>query len=235
VALDTLYTAETPEGIALSLRPAGIVPRSIAYAIDFGIRMGIFFIVVMIAGAAGGLGAAVVLITFFALEWFYPVIFELSLSGATPGKRIMGLQVVMDSGLPVTPAASVVRNLLRAADFLPMLYAFGGLSMLLQPHFKRLGDMAAGTLVVYSEAVVLHGAVPDAQAVAPARPLQPREQAAVVSWAGRAARLTPDRLEELAELARPLIADRAPAGAPVTPRLLGVAQWVMGRREAPPR
>ena len=59
------------------------------------------------------------MILLFALEWLYPVVFELTPSGATPGKRVFGLRVVMDNGLPVTPAASMTRNLLRAADFLP--------------------------------------------------------------------------------------------------------------------
>ena len=143
----------------------------------------------------------------------------------------MGLQVVMDSGLPVTPAASFIRNLLRTADFLPLLYAFGCVSMLLRPDFKRLGDMAAGTLVVYSETVRLHGAVPDAQPLAPARTLSAREQAAVVAWAGRASRLTPERLEELALLAAPVTgAIERPGKDTATQRLLGVAQWVLGRR-----
>ena len=94
------------------------------------------------------------LILFFALEWLYPVAFELSRWGATPGKRVMGLKVVMDSGLPITPAASFTRNLLRVADFLPMLYGFALASMLIRKDFKRLGDIAAATLVVYRTAAV---------------------------------------------------------------------------------
>ena len=158
--LDTLYTAETPEGIALSLRPAGLVSRLLAYVVDFGVRLGLFLVISIIAGATGGMGAALLLISYFALEWFYPVVFELALGGASPGKRIMGIRVVMDSGLPVTPAASIIRNLLRAADFLPFLYAAGAACVLLRPDFKRLGDLAAGTLVVYSENVRLHGDLP---------------------------------------------------------------------------
>src|SRR5438874_1705011 len=82
--------------------------------------------------------------------------------GATPGKKAMGLQVVMDSGLPVTPAASLVRNLMRAADFMPAGYAFGFACMLLRADFKRIGDLAAGTLVVYAKPVSLHGPLPAA-------------------------------------------------------------------------
>jgi uncharacterized RDD family membrane protein YckC len=121
VPLDTLHHAETPEGITLALRPAGLVVRAQAWAIDFAIRAGMFLVVSIVASLTGGLGSAFLLIAYFLLEWFYPVAFEIGRRGATPGKQALGLQVVMDSGLPVTPAASVVRNLLRAADFLPFL------------------------------------------------------------------------------------------------------------------
>lgn len=232
--LDTLFTAEAPEGIALSLRPAGLVPRALAFGIDFGIRLGLLIVASLATLPFEGVGAGLLMVIFFLIEWFYPVFFELGRRAATPGKRAMGLRVVMDSGLPVTPAASLTRNLLRAADFLPFLYAGAVLSMLLRPDFKRLGDLAAGTLVVYDETVHLHGDVPPAPAAAPGRPLASREQAAVLAWAARAPRLTPERLEELARLAEPAWAppDAAAPGeqAPGTARLLPVAHWLMGRR-----
>ncbi|MBX3619502.1 MAG: RDD family protein [Rhizobacter sp.] len=229
MSLDTLYTAETPEGIALSLRPAGVAPRALAYMVDLAVRVGLFIALSIVALPFGGMGRGLLLVSYFLLEWFYPVVFELTRSGATPGKRLFGLHVVMDSGLPVTPAASITRNLLRAADFLPFLYAFGSVSMLLRRDFKRLGDLAAGTLVVHGEHVALHGALPEATPTAPARPLAPREQAAIVAWAGRASRLTPARLDELAELARSVT---PPGQADATHRLLGVAQWLVGHRSA---
>ncbi|MES2785564.1 MAG: RDD family protein [Pseudomonadota bacterium] len=228
--LDTLSLAETPEGIALSLRPAGLVSRCLAYLVDFAVRLGIFFVIAMAAGAMGGMGMAFLLISYFALEWLYPVVFELARSGATPGKRMMGLQVVMDSGLPVTPAASLIRNLLRAADFLPAMYAGAAVSMLVRPDSKRLGDLAAGTLVIYADTVKLHGEVPPATPAAPARRLTPNEQVAILDWAGRAHRLTPERLEELALLAEPVL---APGSGAATTRLMAVAHWLLGRREGP--
>lgn len=236
MSLDTLYTAETPEGIALTLRPAGLVPRGLAYGIDLLIRLGVFVIASLLLSPFKGLGQALLLLLFFGLEWFYPVLFELTTQGATPGKRMMGLQVVMDSGLPITPAASLTRNLLRAADFMPGFYASGCLCMLLRHDFKRLGDIAAGTLVVHCKSVSLHGQWPEVPPLAPAVPLNRREQAAIVAWAGRAQKLTPERLDELAQLARR--AHTATAPHPVegthsladTRSLLGVAQWLMGRR-----
>jgi uncharacterized RDD family membrane protein YckC len=232
VRLDTLYTAETPEGIALSLRPAGLFARGLAYLIDFAIRLGIFVGISITVGMLGKMGFGILLVAYFCLEWFYPVIFELTRAAATPGKRVMGLRVVMDSGLPVTPAASLTRNLLRAADFVPSFYGAGIVSMLWRRDSKRLGDLAAGTLVVFSDQVSLHGSVPAAEPQAPARPLTAREQMAVVSWAGRATRLTPERFDELARIAQPVLGPDTSAGggASASQRLLGVAQWVLGRR-----
>lgn len=203
-----------------------------AFLLDLLIRLAIDLGILMVFGAWAGTGAGLVLIGMFCVEWLYPIAFELSRWGATPGKRALGLRVVMDTGLPVTPAASFTRNLLRVADFLPLAYAFGIATMLLNRDCKRLGDLAAGTLVVHADPVVLHDAPPAATPLAPARPLNAREQAAVLSWAGRARRLTPARFEELAQLAAPVLPPPQ-ADEPrreTADRLLGVAQWLMGRR-----
>jgi len=233
VALDTAYLAETPEGIALALSPAGPVARFGAFLVDSLIRFALWFALVMLL-FWGGLGRVLVFVGLFAIEWIYPIVFELAMGGATPGKRAFGLQVVMDSGLPVTPAASITRNLLRVADFMPAAYALGAVCMMLRPDFKRLGDLAAGTIVVHARAVSLHAELPASTPVAPARALSLREQAAIVSWAGRASSLTPERLEELAQLARPAMQPSGP-GVDASIALLGVAQWLIGRRggEAP--
>ena len=227
-SLDTVFISETPEGIALALRPAGVMARTYAYLVDALIRLAVLLAASTILSALSRFGGGLFLIGVFALEWFYPVVFELMPGAATPGKRALGLRVVMDSGLPITPAASLVRNLLRAADFLPVGYALGLLLMLLRPDFKRIGDLAAGTLVVHATRATLDGLLPAAEPAPPARALSSREQAAVVAWAGRAARLTPERLDELAELAGPI----TPVDARGTPteRLMRVAQWLVGRR-----
>lgn len=225
--LDTLRRVETPEGIALTLRTAGAVPRTLAFLIDLLIRLCLFIICAIVLGQIQGLGTGLLLIAAFGLEWFYPVLFEMSRSAATPGKRAMGLRVVMDDGMPVTLAGSLLRNLLRVVDFLPLLYLTGVLSMLWRADFKRLGDVVAGTLVVHDRDVALHGNPPAAEPAAPARPLTPAQQTAIVDWALRAPRLTVARAEELAALAAPVLAD-----GPGTPgqRLLALAHWALGHR-----
>lgn len=228
--LDTVVAAETPEGITIELRPAGLPARFYAYALDLLIRTIILFVLLAIFVPAGGMGKGLALIVMFLLEWFYPVAFELGRWGATPGKRVFGMKVVMDDGLPITPAASIARNLLRAADFMPMLYGFGMVSMLVRGDFKRLGDLAAGTLVVYEPKRSAAPKLPDVEPLAPSRALTPRDQAAVIELAARAPRLTPERLDELAALAAD-IAGTSRQDPHLTRRVLGVGQWLLGRRK----
>jgi uncharacterized RDD family membrane protein YckC len=237
LTLDTTLLAETPEGIGILLRPAGAVPRSLAYALDFFIRFVAFAVVAAFLGGVKGVGVGIMLIVYFGLEWLYPIVFELLPGAATPGKRVLGLQVMMDTGLPVTPSAAVTRNLLRVADFMPVAFAFGLLSMLLRHDFKRLGDIVAGTLVVHAEQVRLAGALPDVEPLAPRVPLTRAQQVAILHLAGRARRLTLERVDELAALAEAGLPppDYEPGGAspaPIRPgpRLTGVAQWLMGQR-----
>jgi uncharacterized RDD family membrane protein YckC len=204
--------------------------RFYAFALDWVIRLAVLYAVAIVAALMAGLGAALMLILLFVLEWFYPVVFELTPSGATPGKRVFGLKVVMDNGLPITPAASITRNLLRTADFLPFFYGFAIVSMLTRRDCKRLGDIAAATMVVHEARAVpritLNAIVP----VVPVRPLTPENEAAIVALAARANRMTAERLDELAALAASVSGDAGRSGPDVTRRVLGVAQWVLGQR-----
>jgi uncharacterized RDD family membrane protein YckC len=232
-ALDTVVTAETPEGILLELRPAGLSARFFAFLIDALIRLAatytLFFVVTI--AQMGGLGFAILLIFMFLMEWFYPVFFELSRTGSTPGKRVYGLRVVMDNGLPITPGASITRNLLRVADFLPAMFGFGIVSILLRKDGKRLGDIAASTLVIHDVRAAPKIELQQVEPIAPARPLSPEDQSAVISLAARAPTLTAERLDELAALAAPVSGDEGRSGPEVTRRVLGVAMWLLGRRQ----
>lgn len=228
-SLDTVVSAETPEGIVIELRPAGVTARLYAYAVDMLIRAMVLSIIAGFVGPLGGLGLALVLICAFGLEWFYPVIFELSSWAATPGKRMFGLKTVMDNGLPITPAASFARNLLRVADFLPLAYGFGVISMLVRQDFKRLGDIAAATLVVHQPKAIPNMALSSVEPLAPAVPLAIRDQTALIALAARAGGLTAERLDELAAIAAPA-AGATQSGPATTRRVLGVARWLLGWR-----
>jgi uncharacterized RDD family membrane protein YckC len=231
--LDSVVAAETPEGIMLELRPAGLSARFCAYVIDGLIQIAVLYAAGFVAGLFGGLGLAFWLILLFTIYWFYPVIFELTRSGATPGKKAMDLKVVMDNGLPITPAASITRNLLRVVDTFPVpfTYGLGIVCMLLRTDGKRVGDLAAATLVVHQPRPAPKATLEMVTPLAPSRPLSARDQSAVISLAARAPTLTVERLDELAAIASTVQGDQPREPAEVTRRVLGVAQWLLGRRQ----
>lgn len=220
--VDTRRYYETPEGIALEMRLAGPVVRACAWAIDFAIRCALYLGLTLTLAFLGGLGLAVALIGFFLIEWFYPVLFEVH-SGMTPGKKAMGLWVIQDNGTPIDWSASLVRNLLRAADFLPLFYGFGLICMLINRDFKRLGDLAAGTLVVYRETQSQRLDLPQAEPLPPPRPLTLEEQQTLLAFAERSQRLSAERREELAGLLAPWI---RPGFASPEQGLYAYARWL---------
>ncbi|EXJ13357.1 RDD family protein [Imhoffiella purpurea] len=219
--IDTIRFNETPEGVDLGLRVAGPVPRALAFVVDLVVR-GALYLVLIPLTAFAGVGLGLMLLGFFLLEWFYPVLFEV-LKGATPGKFAMGLSVVHDDGTPVGWSASMIRNLLRAVDFLPILYGVGLVSCLVDRDFRRLGDLAAGTLVVHRERARGAAAIPDV----PSRPLPPgldlQTQQAILAFAERGPRLSAARRIELAEI---LTAEEGRRGAAAVDRVAGWASWL---------
>lgn len=226
--LDTTARIGTPEGIELTLRVAGPVPRALAWVLDLLIRGVILIVIGFGAGALGGFGTAIMMLSMFLLEWLYPAWFEVNWGGSTPGKRAMGLMVLHDDGTPVRWSAALTRNLLRALDFLPFLYFLGYCAMVSNRDFKRLGDLAANTLVVYREEKPRTLKIPEVPPFAAPVPLSAAEQRTVLDFAERSARLTPERSAELAEIASSLTAGRT--GEAATGRLVAIANHLVGRR-----
>ena len=221
---DSIVRVETPEGIELELRTAGPLPRVLAWLIDASIRVAIYLVLATALGVLGKVGLGLLLVAVFALEWFYPVFFEVYFSGATPGKRALAVQVLHDDGTPIGFSASVVRNLLRFVDFLPFLYGFGFVTMIVDPRFRRLGDLAAGTLVVYTPAGEPRAGRQSTESLPPPGTLTRAEQRAVMEFAERAPKLAPERATERARFAGPLV-ERSPD--PVS-RLYAIANFLAG-------
>ena len=219
---DTVRRHETPEGILLELRLAGPVVRACAWSLDMLIRAVLYGVISGVFAFLGGVGTSVMLIMFFLIEWFYPVVFELY-NGSSPGKKAMGLVVIQDNGTPVTFSSSFIRNLLRAADFLPLLYAAGLLSMLMNKNFQRLGDLAAGTLVVYRDTDLARIKLADVAAVRPPVNLSVDEQRELIRFAERCPQLSQDRQIELATSLFPVTGKR---GAAAVNEILGYAAWL---------
>lgn len=223
--LDSRYRIETPEGIDLTLRPAGLMSRALAFAIDLGIRGLLLGGLLLLLSQFGHVGMGLAAMLLFVLNWWYMVLFEVFNQGRSPGKQMMRLRVVQDDGTPVGWSSSLIRNLLRFVDMLPLGYCLGAISCLQHPTFKRLGDLAAGTLVIYRELPAQHPVLPQVPALHPPFTLTLTEQRAVLGFAERQGTLSPERARELASIvAQPLKVDPEHAVA----QLNGIARGLLG-------
>ena len=184
--------------------------------------MGILLVPLALLGNVGvGLGSLLL----FLVSWWYMVLFEVLNQGCSPGKQVMGLRVVQDDGTPIGWSASLIRNLLRFVDMLPFGYFLGAISCLQHPHFKRLGDLAAGTLVVYRELPLVRPSIPQAPALRLSFALELSEQRAILGFAERQAELSAERVHELAAI----LAEPLQVSAPrAVEQLNGVARGLLG-------
>lgn len=226
--LDTVRHVETPEGIELGLRVAGPVARALAWVADTLIKYGVLWGLFVVLAILGEGGFGLWLIALFLMEWLYPAFFEVYADGATPGKKALGLQVVHADGTPVGWSAALIRNLLRAVDFLPAFYGLGIVAMLSNRDFQRLGDLAAGTVVIYRDPpTAAREPPPPGLALPVPLPLNPLEQRMLIDFAERGATLNPERQAELADLLTGLTESSGSAGVE---RLRAHARWLMGER-----
>ena len=160
--LTTRTFIETPENVRLGFRLAGPGARVGAYALDLIARLMLFVGASMLLGLTtpafgSGVSTGVMLVVAFLLEWGYGAFFETWWSGQTPGKRAFGLRVVKVEGYAIGFQDAMLRNILRAADFAPFFYAAGFISMSLTSRMQRIGDIAAGTMVIRERRPALSG------------------------------------------------------------------------------
>jgi len=221
VQLDNTVEVETPEHLGLRFHVAGPTRRGWAYLIDLLLRLAALVLFEMVSVLATGsslhwprrLASGVTLLALFVVEWGYFVLFETVGNGRTPGKRLLRLRVVREDGYPLSFADAVLRNLLRAADFLPVGYLLGLVVMSWNVRFARLGDRAAGTMVVSEDAakavpVVAIDPQPTAAELGQlAHALSPSvaERNAIELLLGRRD-LSPARRRELADMLAPCLA-----------------------------
>ena len=157
--MDQEISVSTPESVEFSHEPAGIGSRFVASIVDMALQVTMILGVSPIFSlwslsqepAFSGLttwtvAAAIFLV--FLLIWGYHIFFEMLWNGQTLGKRAVGIRVLKDGGYPMGLLDSVVRNLLRPIDFLPFFYGIGAVVMFCNSRSKRIGDFAAGTIVV---------------------------------------------------------------------------------------
>ena len=161
-----ILSIDTPENVTFAYDVAGIGSRFLAALIDTAL---IVFVQVILFGslillssltldsvtgsAAGNWLLAIAGLISFVFFWGYYIFFEILWNGQTPGKRVIGLRVIRLDGTPVTQSEVVIRNLVRVIDFLPSAYGVGVVTMFINSNSRRVGDLAAGTVVVHDRAV----------------------------------------------------------------------------------
>ena len=212
---------ETPEQVEIALPLAGIGTRGLAYLLDLAVQLVplvilAFALYVVLPEEArpssmlddegrgpwlNQLVLALVSVLVFVVNFGYFAVFELRWRGQSPGKRALGLRVMRDGGYAIDARAALVRNLLRAVDILPTSYLLGMVALFVGRHGKRVGDYAAGTIVV-SEGRARAGASREAAAARPLGLLSPAERALVDQFLARRATLDgPARARLARELA----------------------------------
>ncbi len=228
-------TIETPEQTALEFPLAGIGSRFLAVALDTLLQIAAYTVLALIAGllSVGGFlptlgkqwAIAILLFIWFSVQFGYYAIFEALWNGQTPGKRWTHLRVIQDSGRPITAYDAILRNVLRIVDALPSLYAVGIVTILISRERKRVGDYAAGTVVVHEKPLEDPGSIlsvssrPAAREPGPATtaaPLSVDELQLVETFFERRARLEPEVRRSMARQIAERLGDRL--GVPVEMR-----------------
>jgi uncharacterized RDD family membrane protein YckC len=218
------YTLETPENIQVHFELAGLGTRFCAMLVDSLLLGAVALVllisaVVMFSAAAvfdsqgGGqwLVAVIVAVGMTLLSEGYFILFEWLMRGQTPGKKALKIRVIRDDGTPATTQEVLVRNVLRLVDFLPFFYGVGTIVLFSSRLSKRLGDIAAGTIVVkegkldYRAHADQKYELPPVEIAEINAELTAAERRLVTGFLQRRSELLPKAREELAErLARPL-------------------------------
>jgi len=235
---DSSIKAITPEGIEYVLSPAGLPIRAAAFAIDKIFQWIILFSISMsYAILRNTFGVWLFFLLNFCVDWFYHVICELAFKGQSPGKRFLGIRVVRSDGSPVDPGSSFLRNLLRFADTFFSLFHIVFFSMAASKGFKRIGDWAGGTLVVYSSAAEfftdssLNAILEKYEPIVPERQLSPEEKHAILDFARRYHLFGEARANEIASIYAPCLKKENTERENISQAayLLGIARNITGK------
>jgi uncharacterized RDD family membrane protein YckC len=227
--MDRNVDVRTPESVELTYHLAGLGSRFLAVVVDQALQIAILAAILAGLALAGShapvqrhelgydkaveaIAVAIVVFTIFAIFFGYFIAFEAFWNGQTPGKRLLGIRVVRDGGFPLDLGASAVRNLVRVGELLLGYYAIAAVSTLLSKENKRLGDYAAGTLVVRDASIEL----PEERATAgdpvygATRYLSGEERGLIARFLERRHELSEDRRRLLAAQIAARLRDRLP-------------------------
>jgi uncharacterized RDD family membrane protein YckC len=232
--IDSRYTIQTPEGVELPVQVAGPPARALAWVVDAFVVVVLYVIISFVIRlmspsvetevVSGGVATGLMLVLLFILNWSYDIVCEVWLGG-TPGKRALGLQVMHVNGTPVGLRASFIRNVLRTADLFPLFYGLGLAVMCLSDRFQRVGDVLAGTVVVYKDNHLLGVPMMSVASIPVPSHLTYSDRQTILLFAERHPTLAPQRSAELAQRLAFLVPDEQQSN-PV-PVLLGYANWLI--------
>jgi uncharacterized RDD family membrane protein YckC len=190
---DETFSIDTPENVIFGYDVAGIGSRFLAGLVDGMLTLilqtiVLFTIYVGLITLLNDLGnmdenvvlaiIGIVLLIEFGIYWGYYIFFEVAWNGQSPGKRWVGLRVIRGDGTPIGLSESIIRNLMRIIDFLPVYYGLGIIVMFFNRQSRRLGDLVADTLVIHDHMVNLKKLVEDGNMVLGAASLNPIEATA---------------------------------------------------------
>ncbi len=154
----------TPEAVEFTFDLSGLASRVLALFVDILIQ---FIIIIILITAASSymywnraetsehFGMIVFIVGLFIFSWGYFLLFELFWNGRSPGKKAMGCRVIRDGGMPVNFTSSLIRNFLRPIDYVLSALMIGFFIVFASPTYKRLGDLAAGTVVITERRITL--------------------------------------------------------------------------------
>lgn len=209
--MDRSISVTTPESIAFQYDLAGLGSRFLAVAIDFIIQVAILALIILglwllvkaggpqkvsvaadkDAGLARSIGIAIIAFIVFAVFFAYFILFEGLRGGRTPGKQLMGIRVVRDGGYPLDLGSATIRNLVRVLEAGFGCYLIGAISAMISPENKRLGDLAAGTIVVRDARVASLAAIQEASEGESLSMLTKSEHEIIDKFVARRAMLAP--------------------------------------------
>lgn len=208
----------------MHLSVAGPIVRGLAWVIDATIRSIIFYSALLLIATTVGsafldsagdssettaFAFGLMFLIYFIISNLYAIVFEATIS-TTPGKKIFKLIVVHDNATPLTVGGSIIRNLLRFIDFLPFMYFIGLVTCLTDNRFRRLGDLAAGSLVIYKDSSAQSiSEFSYERSAAPPNGLNRAERKAIVDFAERSKYISAERQLELASKLSHLMDDQA--------------------------
>jgi uncharacterized RDD family membrane protein YckC len=151
-SLGAVYEIETPENVRFRLERAGLASRALSWSVDVAVMAGLIQLGALLLSPLQLVGGSAVnvltIVTVFLVQWWYGALCEWRFDGRTVGKWVVGIAARDQRGLRLTLYQTAIRNLLRIVDLVPGLYLVGGSAALLDRHGRRLGDLAAGTLVI---------------------------------------------------------------------------------------